>query len=84
MTDEDLTEIATRCDRATPGPWRSWVEGRDHMSGSSFIATAGDDIELVGANPADQDFMAAARQDIPRLVAEIGRLRAMLASERRD
>jgi hypothetical protein len=81
MTDDDLREIAARCDQATPGPWRSWIEGRDHTSGSSMISTAGDDIEMVGATPADQDFMASARQDVPRLLAEVARLRTLLRSQ---
>jgi hypothetical protein len=56
------------------------VEGRDHTSGDSFIMTGegdsrGDDIELNGATPVDQDFIAHARQDIPRLLAEVQRLR---------
>jgi hypothetical protein len=38
----------------------------------------GEDIETSGATTADQDFMAAARQDIPRLIAEVRRLRALL------
>jgi hypothetical protein len=61
---------------AAPGPWKSFVEGRDHTSGSSFIATPGSDIELTGATAADQDFIAHARQDVPRLLDEIRRLRA--------
>ena len=59
------------------------IEGRDHTSGSSFIMTGppgarGEDIELSGATPNDQDFIAYARQDIPRLVEEIQRLRSLL------
>ena len=38
----------------------------------------GDDIELIGATIADQDFMAAAHQDIPLLLAEVRALRALL------
>ncbi len=77
----ELGKIRKRCDEATPGPWRSFVEGRDHTSGSSFIMTGdganrGSDIELYGATTADQDFIAHARQDIPRLLDEIARLRA--------
>jgi hypothetical protein len=80
LTDEELAAIRARCAAATPGPWRSHVEGRDHTSGSSFIMTGeddsrGEDIELSGATPADQDFIAHARQDIPRLLEEIQRLR---------
>ena len=79
----ELASIVNRCQAATPGPWTSWVEGRDHESGSSFIMTGsgssrGDDIELSGATIADQDFIAHARQDIPRLVAEVKRLRNQL------
>ena len=73
----DMDAIRQRCDRATPGPWKSYVEGRDHDSGSSFIMTSGEDIELIGASVADQDFIAHARQDIPQLLEEIQRLKAM-------
>jgi hypothetical protein len=75
VTLEQLRQIAARCDAATPGPWQSFVEGRDHTSGDSFIRTSGDDIYLSGTSVADQDFVASARQDIPALVAEIARLR---------
>ncbi|HEX8903682.1 MAG TPA: hypothetical protein VF771_02430 [Longimicrobiaceae bacterium] len=83
LTPDDLGEIEARCQRASPGPWRSMVEGRDHLSGSSFIMTGppdrrGVDIELSGATEADQEFIAHARQDIPRLIGEIRRLRALL------
>ena len=80
MTEEELTQIRQRCLAATPGPWKSFVEGRDHTSGSNFIRTGleanqGSDIELIGATVADQDFTASARQDVPRLLDEIERLR---------
>jgi hypothetical protein len=80
ITDEEFAAIKARCAAATPGPWRSYVEGRDHTSGSDFIMTGegnsrGRDIELSGATKADQDFIAHARQDVPRLAAEIERLR---------
>lgn len=80
LDDGELSSIAKRCQKATPGPWRSFVEGRDHESGSSFIMTGegasrGPDIELRGATSEDQDFIAHARQDIPRLLAEISRLK---------
>ena len=81
LSDEQLIEIAARCDRATSGPWRSYVEGRDHTSGDSFIMTAGDDIYLTGGSVHDQDFIANARQDIPMLIAEIRRLHDLLGSQ---
>ena len=88
MTDEELAEIEARVAAASPGPWTSFVEGRDHQSGDDFIRISesdGEDDMYVsrygdsGSRPAshaDQDFIAHARQDVPTLIAEIRRLRA--------
>jgi hypothetical protein len=78
ISERTLAEIEARCTAATPGPWKSYHEGRDHMSGSDFIQTGGEDIYLAGATLADQDFIASARRDIPLLVGEIRELRALL------
>lgn len=83
LTEDKLTSIEKSVAATQPGPWKSYVEGRDHTSGSNFIqtgegATRGNDIELTGATIADQDFIAAARQDIPLLIAEIRRLKNLL------
>lgn len=83
LSKQELSEIKARCDFASPGPWISYVEDRDHTSGSNFIMTGpentrGEDIELTGATIADQDFIAYARQDIPRLLDEIKRLQEKL------
>lgn len=84
MLDEKrLSEMRSRADAASPGPWKAYVEGRDHESGSSFIMvgsgpTRADDIELTGAAPADYDFVAHAREDVPLLVDEVRRLRKLL------
>lgn len=75
LTDAELEQIQLRCEATTPYPWVSYVEGRDHTSGSSFIMTDGNNIELSGASIADQDFIAHARQDIPKLLNEIRRLK---------
>jgi hypothetical protein len=77
LSDSELLEIRKRCDDATPGRWKSFVEGRDHTSGSSFVMTSEEDIYLTGATVADQDFIAHARQDVPRLLDEIARLRKL-------
>ena len=82
LTDAELDEIMARSNAATSAPWRSFIEGRDHLGGNDFIMTGGaddrsPDIELIGATPADQDFIAHARQDIPRLVTEIQRLKGV-------
>jgi hypothetical protein len=86
--------MEARATAATPGPWESSVEGRDHWGGDDFIRTGGFDDrqpdlyvsysyadERGGPIPAtaqDLDFIAAARQDVPRLVAEVRRLRQRL------
>jgi hypothetical protein len=75
ITKAELQEILLRSQSTKPGPWKSFVEGRDHTSGSDFIQTATGDIELTGATSKDQDFMAAAKQDIPKLVAVIATLK---------
>lgn len=77
LTEEEIQTIKSRCDQATAGPWRSFIEEREKISGSSFVQTGGEDIYLTGATDADQDFIAHARQDIPRLIAEIERLRSI-------
>lgn len=77
LSDLELDAIQRRCDATTPGPWNSFIEGRDHTSGDSFIQTGGEDFCLTGATIADLDFIASARQDIPRMIEEIRRLRKL-------
>jgi hypothetical protein len=82
LTPADLSAIEDRYTAATPGPWCSWIEGRDHDSDESVITTGGIGIYIhpvpTRGHPHDQDFIAAARQDIPRLVAEVRRLHRLL------
>lgn len=82
LLSEQLMEIRNRCSAATPEPWISYVEGRDHTSGESVIVRgingSEEDLYLIGGTTADQDFVAHARQDIPRLLDEIDRLRALV------
>lgn len=87
LTEDELDAIEKRVMAAQSGPWKSFVEGRDHTSGSSFIRASegvsrGEDIELTGATAADQDFMAAARQDVPTLLKEVRALKALLMSRK--
>jgi hypothetical protein len=79
LTASELEAIRQRWLRATPGPWKSWIERREQISGPSFISTAGEDIYLQGATDDDQDFIAAARQDVGLLLQEIALLRQRLA-----
>ena len=91
LTDQELAEMQLRAEQASPAPWQSFLERRDHLSGDSFIRVGGlDDDEpdmyvmrqtdkgLPPASEFDLDFIANARQDVPRLVAEVRRLRQLL------
>ena len=90
MTNQELREIEDRCNAASGGPWISFIEGQNHDSGDSFIMTgieAGDyifsenrvpDFYLTGTTNADNDFIAHARQDIPRLVDAVRQLQQQI------
>jgi hypothetical protein len=80
LSDIEIAQMRARCDAATPGPWLARIERREGFSGSDFIETNAQDIELLGATEADYDFIAHARQDIPALLAEIDRLRSTASS----
>ena len=92
ISEAELEEMEARALAATGAPWEAFVEDRDHSSGDDFIRTGGlDDASpdmyvslafgdrpgTVPAPPADLDFIAAARQDVPRLVIEVRRLRQL-------
>jgi hypothetical protein len=78
MSAAEIQAIKQRAAAATPGPWIEHIEARDSLSGSDVISTGGEDIYMPGASVADYVFVAKARADVPRLVAEIERLRALL------
>lgn len=91
LTEQELVAIESRCSHATPAPWTSYWEGRDHDSGDSFIMQHLDgqqrDLYLTfdysprsqARNLADQDFIAHAREDLPRVLAEVRRLKKLIA-----
>lgn len=86
LTDEELYQIRQRCEKASLGPWKSYIEGRDHWGGDDVIITGvkgeiGEDIYLTGATDDDQDFIAHARQDIPRLLDEVERLKRVIKEQ---
>jgi hypothetical protein len=85
LSAEELQRIERLVDAATPGPWISYVVGRDAHAQSNCIELGSCNelgsfsyVELIGSSVADQDFIAGARQDIPRLLREVRALRARL------
>jgi len=84
ISEKELTLIQDRANAASAGPWKAFIEGRDHTSGSHVIMTGtpqnrGEDLEIIGATTEDYDFIAHARQDIPKLIEDIKRLTKNLA-----
>lgn len=85
LTDAELDDLRRLSERVAPAPWRAMVEGRDHTSGDSFIMIGREDDrdedmyvsrDSGPASSADLDFIAAARNYLPRLLDEIARLRS--------
>ena len=67
-----ISEIQDRVDAATAGPW---LASDSYGSGSSnLIISADDDFIADTGQPEDANFIANARSDVPRLLAEITRL----------
>jgi hypothetical protein len=76
---EDLAVIAGRSEAASPGPWDLWLEADAGSTGSNLIQpqNRSTDFYLVWGPGSDLapdpywELIAAARVDIPRLVAEL-------------
>jgi len=87
MTESELIEIERRLNASTKGNWIPMIEGITHDSGSDFIMTnvnnsddsnnpqRGEDIEVIGGTKDDIVFIANAKRDIRKLIAEIRRLK---------
>ena len=76
MKPEELTVIEQRANAATPGPWaiyrdETWMVVSIDATNGAVVAPEGDNLIL---SVTDAEFIAAARTDIPALIAEIRRL----------
>ena len=76
-----MAELDRLVDRASPAPWIASIEGRDHTSGDDFILVGDpreEDMYVTrDTGPAsrdDLDFIAAARNYLPKLLVEVRRL----------
>jgi hypothetical protein len=87
LSPEVLDHLVALSSVAALPPWTAWVEGRDQLGGDSFIQIGvgdarGDDMyvtrESVPASSVELDVIAAARNYLPLLVAEVRRLRALI------
>lgn len=75
MTLAELAAIETRAVAATPGPWAvdCWRDDEGFREGWEIDGPAGFDRPQF-EHEGDARFLAAARDDIPRMAAEIHRL----------
>src|SRR5690606_12364587 len=90
MTAEQLQEIKTRAEAATPGPWEwDFALPTDEIKKvygecSVWMTLAHSGIgQWVDGQPGaldDADFIAHARTDVPALIAEVERLKAQIAT----
>lgn len=77
ITESDLSEIEARCEAATAGKWTSHES--HHGNQYRYVQIGGDEMyTTLEMEPQDANFIATAREDVPRLVAEVRRLRAIL------
>ena len=73
LSADELAEIESRCNRATPGPWCEDLEEPMHVvSGNPLDSTA--PAVAYADNIDDLLFIGHAREDVPKLIAEIRRL----------
>ena len=82
----ELNAISDRAESASPGPWEVYAGlAYDKKTHTRGVSQVGDTDEAIFEDryvpPNDAEFIAAARTDIPRLVAA---LRAVLAESRDD
>jgi len=87
MTEKELQRIKERCEKATPGPWKILnipYNGYDDpeivTKDGTYICQTTYDMQSQSEKynvDEDTEFIAHAREDIPKLIAEIKRLQAL-------
>lgn len=77
LSEKEIEAIRKRAEMATEGPWQKDGAIDIHSPNGTEVAAA-------WGGYADQEFIAHAREDIPKLLAEIERLNAELVSYRQQ
>jgi hypothetical protein len=77
----DLDAIKARLEGVTEGPWIEGQDGNARVYGPDGKAEHSGLVAVVYKGRANTRFIAAARSDIPALVAEVERLRAVLEDQ---
>lgn len=92
ITEERLQEIEARAAEATPGPWGGvgsimewdWKANAYRPDSSKPTVLAWNGQDWWAMTEADKAFVAAAREDVPALIAEVRRLRGELEESRKS
>lgn len=84
LTQDDLNMIKERAKKATPGPWYADDEKWPGNANLQYWFDTHYDGVGAAATKADAEFIANAREDIPKLVAEIERLREAIKTAKRE
>lgn len=89
MSEDELATIEARANAASPEPWAMAVDDDGCLCvrigqspGYTDVLYMGDLEVTLPTDHANADFIAAARADVPALVAEVRRLRAGLTDMR--
>lgn len=78
ITETELQAIEARAAAASNGPWYKEKGGICGFSGQTYRVGSVQFTDRGGMNEANADFIVAAREDVPALVAEVRRLRGSL------
>ena len=86
LSEDELNQIQKRSDNVTFAPLQVDLADDDHIS-NNFISLRTEqqqnkDIKLIDATDAEHDFIAHARQDIPKLLNEIRRLKTVISKNK--
>ena len=86
LSEDELNQIQKRCDNVTFAPLQVDLADDDHIN-NNFISLRTEqqqnkDIKLINATNAEHDFIAHARQDIPKLLNEIRRLKTVISKNK--
>jgi hypothetical protein len=86
LTDQELQEMEARANAATEGPWDVWMQfnvlnknGRGVAAAGGYQTNVNQEKEFK-ANLSNAAFIAAARTDLPRVIAELREARAVIES----
>jgi hypothetical protein len=81
LTEDDLKAIEKRANAASPGPWEAKRFGPCNCGECpEHVNVFAGSHQWPNINPPEAEFIAAAREDVPALIAEIRRLRAELVT----